>query len=45
MNDIDLDKLRILNGKLAKLLADPEPGLFTWNLIVRDILKQLGDMA
>ena len=40
-----VQKLRILNGKLEKLLNDPQPGLFAWKTMLSEILTEMSDYA
>lgn len=40
-----MEELKKLNEKLAKLLADPQPGFSTWRLALRETLLQMADYA
>lgn len=49
MNDPDIDKqLAPLNEGFRRLRAlqeDPQPGLFTWQQMMRDVLLEIRDAA
>lgn len=40
-----LDNLRSLHAKLGGLLDDPQPGLVTWNIMVREVLLDLAKLT
>ncbi len=40
-NKSGLDELRELNRKLKQLLDDPQPGLYTWRMALRDIISEI----
>jgi hypothetical protein len=43
MNDKQLEYIRNEVNKLKQLLDNPEPGLYTWMVMVGDQLKKVGD--
>jgi len=40
-----IERLKELSDKLQKLLADPQPGLFTWHEAVGYIIKEIADAS
>jgi len=42
---MDLDHLKQANDKLARLLADPEPGMLTWRCAVADAIDEINGGA
>ena len=38
-NENTLQRLTELNGRLAKLLEDPQPGLASWNQMLEDVMS------
>jgi len=41
----NLEELKELNRKLAMLLEDPQPGLFTWKRHLWDVLEKIAEFA
>ena len=39
--DANLERLKVLSGQLSGLMADPQPGLMTWNLALTYVLTDL----
>lgn len=44
-NTPGLDRLRELNRRLTGLLADAQPGFFTWRVALSDTLTEMADYA
>lgn len=42
---IGIERLKRLNANLEALLADPQPGLFTWSKALSDTLMEMSDYA
>lgn len=47
MNDATpgIDELRELNRKLSLLLDDPQPGLFSWRIMLSETLMDMANYA
>jgi hypothetical protein len=42
--DQRIEKLKVENDKLRRLLGDPHPGLSTWMLMVPKLVQELQDI-
>jgi hypothetical protein len=40
----DFDKLTRLSNRLQALIEDPQPGLFTWNNYLNEVLQEMCEL-
>lgn len=40
-----IDELRVLNRALGQMLEEPEPGLMTWHIALKSIVRQMWEIV